>query len=344
MGDVPPREGAGVAVSGAGGAPSTGEGGTVSGAGAIDQVTLGATAKEGGTRSVSYRIGGWDAHPFLGKSPPGVRSPLVALEVCDDPRTWPPVVTREVGDLAGDPAAWAREAERRFSADLVRLVLTSTRDRSFSDFPSVGRTVEAVLSATSLPLIIEGSSEPELDREVFQRCGEAGAGERLLLGTAEADRYRSVAAAALAYGHSVVAQSPIDINLAKQLNILLREIGVPHDRIVIDPYTGAIGYGFEYSYSVMERIRDAALKGDRDLAMPMISQAPDSLVVKEVREAPPEWQREIAVRWEFGFALSAVIAGADIVSVRHPETVRLLREAFRGLRPGEPSGGGPGGA
>ncbi len=94
----------------------------------------------------------------------------------------------------------------------------------------------------------------------------------------------------------------------------------------------------------MERIRDAALKGDRDLAMPMISQAPDSLTVKEVREAPPEWQREIAIRWEFGFALSAAVAGADIVSVRHPESVRLLKEAFRDLLSPPPEGGGAGGA
>ncbi|HTY52947.1 MAG TPA: acetyl-CoA decarbonylase/synthase complex subunit delta [Methanomicrobiales archaeon] len=317
---------------------------TGAGSAPIDLVILGATAKEGGTRGVSYRIGGWSSLPFLGPRPAGVQSPLIALEVCDDPRIWPAAVTGHIGDLAGDPAAWAREAEKKYSADLVRLVLTSTRDRSFSDFPAVAKTVEAVLSSTTLPLIIEGSSEPELDREVFQRCGEAGAGERLLLGTAEADRYRSVAAAALAYGHSVVAQSPIDINLAKQLNILLREIGVPHDRIVIDPYTGALGYGFEYSYSVMERIRDAALKGDRDLAMPMISQAPDSLTVKEVREAPPEWQREIAIRWEFGFALSAAIAGADVVSVRHPDTVALLKAAFRDLTAGPPAGGGPGGA
>jgi len=310
----------------------------------IDLVTLGATRSEGGTRSVSYRIGGWRALPLLGDRPSGVSSPLVALEVCDDPRIWPAVVTRELGDLVKDTAAWAREAEKRFSADLVRLVLTSTKDRAFSDLAGLGRTVESVLAATGLPVIIEGSNEGELDREVFLRCGEAGSGERLLLGTAEADRYRSVAAAALAYGHSVIAQSPIDINLAKQLNILLREIGVPHDRIVIDPYTGALGYGFEYSYSVMERIRDAALKGDRDLAMPMISQAPDSLSVKEVREAPPEWQREIAIRWEFGFALSAAVAGADIVSVRHPESVRLLKDAFRGLRSGTSGGGGAGGA
>jgi acetyl-CoA decarbonylase/synthase complex subunit delta len=313
-------------------------------AGSIDLVTLGATRSGGGTRSVSYRIGGWSTLPFLADPPAGVRSPLVALEICDDPRIWPQVVTRELGELSRDTAAWAREAEKRFSADLVRLVLTSTRDRTFSDFPAIGRTLEAVLSATGLPLIIEGSGEAERDREVFQKCGEVGAGERLLLGTAEADRYRSVAAAALAYGHSVIAQSPIDINLAKQLNILLREIGVPHDRIVIDPYTGALGYGFEYSYSVMERIRDSALKGDRDLAMPMISQAPDSLTVKEVREAPQEWQREIAVAWEFGFAFSAAVAGADILSVRHPESVRLLKEAFRTLLPVTFGGGGAGGA
>ena len=166
----------------------------------------------------------------------------------------------------------------------------------------------------------------------------------MLIGTAEAGRYRSVAAAAVAYHHAVIAQSPIDINLAKQLNILLREIGVPNDQIIIDPYTGALGYGFEYSYSVMERIRDAALKGDRDLAMPMISQAPDSLTVKEVRDTPPGEQKEIAVRWEFGFALSAAIAGADIVSVRHPETVKLLKGAFANLLGESPRGGGAGGA
>ena len=142
-------------------------------------------------------------------------------------------------------------------------------------------------SSHRLPLIIEGSNDQAIDSEVFRRCGEAGEGERLLLGTAEAGRYRSIAAAALAYGHAVIAQSPIDINLAKQLNILLREIGVPEDQIVIDPYTGALGYGFEYSYSVMERIRTSALKGDADLAMPIISGASDTLTIKEVREADP---------------------------------------------------------
>ena len=137
-----------------------------------------------------------------------------------------------------------------------------------------------------------------------------------------------VAAAALAYGHLVIAQSPIDVNLAKQLNILLRETGVPEDRIVIDPYTGALGYGFEYSYSVMERIRLAALAGDGDLAMPMISAPTDTLTIREVREAVPEEQDAMAVAWEFYTAYSAFVAGASIVCVRHPLTVERLKKVL----------------
>ena len=128
-----------------------------------------------------------------------------------------------------------------------------------------------------------------------------------------------------------IAQSPIDINLAKQLNILLREIGVQRDHIVIDPYTGSLGYGFEYSYSAMERIRFSALKGDTDLAMPMICSAADSLTIKEVREADPR-QDEMAVAWEFYTGLAAAVAGAEIICVRHPKTIPLLREAFASMK------------
>ena len=291
----------------------------------IREVRLGATREEGGTREVSYVIGGERDLPFSGNRPDRL---LVALEVCDDPRFSPPVVRDYVGDLANNPDEWARAAERTYGADLVRLNFTSTKQRGFDAFGEIAATMEQVLAATTRPLIVEGSSEPELDSEVFRRCGEAGEGERLLLGTAEADRYRSVAAAALAYSHAVIAQSPIDINLAKQLNILLRETGIPRDRIVIDPYTGALGYGFEYSYSVTERIRLAALAGDADLAMPMISAPADTLSVREVREAAPAERDAMAVAWEFYTAYSAFVAGASIVCVRHPLTVKKLREAL----------------
>ncbi|MDD1702159.1 MAG: acetyl-CoA decarbonylase/synthase complex subunit delta [Methanoregula sp.] len=297
----------------------------------IGEVILGATKNEGGTRSRSYHIGGGSTLPFIDTTT-SVSSPLIAFEICDDPRYWSPIVNDFCGDLVKDPGAWARTAETGYGADLVHLHLTSTRQRDFTDIAAVGKTVESVLSSTTLPLIVEGSNEPKIDSEVFLKCGETGQGERLLLGTAEAGRYRSIAAAALAYNHSIIAQSPIDINLAKQLNILLREIGIQKDHIVIDPYTGALGYGFEYSYSAMERIRFSALKGDADLAMPMICAPSDTLTIKEVREADAASRDEIAVEWEFYTSIASAVAGAEIICVRHPLTVKRLRAALLDLK------------
>ncbi len=299
--------------------------------GTIGEVVLGAVKADGGTRRTSYRIGGGTTLPFL-ESRADSPSPLIALEICDHPAFWSPIVKNYCGDMVNAAAEWAKAADAAYGADVIRLYLTSTRQRNFSDIPSLGDVVRDVLSASSLPLIIEGSNEPKIDSEVFQICGEAGQGERLLLGTAEAGRYRSIAAAALAYNHSIIAQSPIDINLAKQLNILLREIGVRRDHIVIDPYTGALGYGFEYSYSAMERIRFAALKGDTDLAMPMCCSAIDSLTIKEVREAEPAVLDEMAIQWEFYTNIAAAAAGAEIVCVRHPGTIPLLRKAFADMK------------
>ncbi|MCX6688648.1 MAG: acetyl-CoA decarbonylase/synthase complex subunit delta [Methanoregula sp.] len=299
--------------------------------GTVSEVVLGRTRAEGGTRSVSYRIGGGTTLPFLDTDRPSP-SPLIAFECCDNPRIWSTIVRDYCGDLVNDPAEWAKTAETVYGADMVRLNLTSTKERNFSDVAALKKTVESVLSATTLPLIIEGSNEPKIDSEVFLACGEAGQGERLLLGTAEASRYRSIAAAALAYDHSVIAQSPIDINLAKQLNILLREIGVARDHIIIDPYTGALGYGFEYSFSAMERIRFSALKGDADLAMPMCCAPADSLTIKEVRDAPADARDEMAVQWEVYTSIAAAVAGAEIICVRHPRSVGVLKEAFAGLK------------
>lgn len=294
--------------------------------GQIGELVIGATRSEGGTRSRMLKVGGEKDLNGIGNPPLG-HTAVVAYEIADDPDLWPAVARHAAGDASSDPATWARFAETEVRPDLIRLYCTSTRRRGFSDTAGIRKTIEEVLQATSLPISIEGSNDPAIDSEVYQKIGEAAAGERVLLGTAEAGRYRSVAAAAMAYGHSIIAQSPIDINLAKQLNILLREIGIPHDRIAIDPYTGALGYGFEYSYSVMERIRTAALKGDEDLAMPMISSAVDSLTVKEVREAEGEDADRIAVAWELYAMLPAYLAGAAIVSARHPKTIPLLRDA-----------------
>jgi acetyl-CoA decarbonylase/synthase complex subunit delta len=307
--------------------------------GSIERVTLGATSAEGGTRRVSYRIGGGTTLPFMEKDP-AFPVPLIAFEVCDFPQFWSPIVKNYCGDLVDNLPEWTKTADTHYRADIIRLHLNSTRQRNFSDIAAIKKTMETVLSATSLPLIIEGSNEPKIDSDVFRQCGETAQGERLLLGTAEASHYRSIAAAALAYNHSVIAQSPIDVNLAKQLNILLKEIGVQRDHIVIDPYTGALGYGFEYSYSAMERIRFAALKGDTDLAMPIICSAADTLTIKEVREADPSLQDRVAVSWEFYTGIAAAAAGAEIICVRHPETIGMLRDAFAGMKARGGTGGG----
>ena len=132
----------------------------------IGEVVLGATKADGGTRSVSYRIGGGTTLPFLETGPPEA-SPLIAFEICDNPRLWSPVVRDYCGDIINDPAAWAKAAESDYRADMVRLNLTSTKERNFSDVAVLGKTVESVLSATSLPLIIEGSNEPKIDSEIF---------------------------------------------------------------------------------------------------------------------------------------------------------------------------------
>lgn len=295
----------------------------------IREVVIGATVEEGGTRRISYRIGGETDLPCIGSG----RKPLIAFEICDDPTIWPDVVRSACTKLTEDPGAWATYVDTVLKVDLIRLNLTSTRRRSFSGYDDVTRTVHDVLAASSLPLIIEGSADSEIDSEVFQRCGEAGENERMVLGTAEAARYRSVAAAAIAYGHSVIAQSPIDVNLSKQLNILLREAGLPDDRIIIDPYTGALGYGFEYTYSTMERVRFSALKGDTDLAMPMICAPSDSLTVKEVRAAVHN--HEVAISWEVATSVAAALAGAAILVVRHPGSVPQLRKAIDHLWPGQ---------
>jgi len=159
--------------------------------GKIGRVTLGATRAEGGTRKKSYCIGGGTTLPFL-ESDPSSAAPLVALEICDDPEYWSPIVKNYCGNLVENVDIWAQTAERVYGADLIRLYLTSTRQRKFSDIASLGKTIESVLRSTALPLIIEGSNEPRIDSEVFQVCGEAAQGERILLGTAEADRYRSI--------------------------------------------------------------------------------------------------------------------------------------------------------
>jgi acetyl-CoA decarbonylase/synthase, CODH/ACS complex subunit delta len=309
--------------------------------GKILEVTLGARPEQGGTRGSTVTVGGESTLPFLhfeGRIP---CRPVVAVEVSDrNPDDWSDLLVRAWKGVLGDPAAWAARAEEA-GADLIALSLDSAHpERGDTGAREARATVRRVLEATSLPLIVYGPGQREKDNEVLVAAAEEAAGERVALGNCEDKNYRTVVAAALANGHLVIAKTPIDVNLAKQLNVLITDMGMERDRILIDPTTGALGYGLEYSYTVMERIRLAALSGDGALQQPFIvTTGYEAWRAKESRTdegVPAEWGdwAQRAVLWEANTSVTLLETGADIVVLRHPATIPLVRQVIDELMTG----------
>ncbi len=178
-------------------------------------------------------------------------------------------------------------------------------------------------------MIILGSGDDAKDNLVLPACCEAAKDERCLIGSAVQDNYKTLAAAVLADGHNIIAESPIDINIAKQLNILISDMGLPLERIVINPTIGALGYGLEYAYSIMERARLAALSGDKTVASPFICfVGQESWRVKEAKV-----ESEQGIIWEIITATALIQAGADLLVMRHPRAIenvnRYIEDLFR---------------
>jgi len=201
-------------------------------------------------------------------------------------------------------------------------------------------TVDRVLAAVGVPLIVYGPGTAGKDNEALVAVAEATKGEQLALGLCEEKNYRTIVAAALGNGHLVIAQTPIDVNLAKQLNILISDMRLPLERVLMDPNTGALGYGLEYTYSVMERLRLAALMGDAMTQQPMICTiGEEAWRQKEGRAAtdvPEAWGElaERGVAWEVTTAMTLLESGADILVLRHPGSVGVLRGALDDLTKG----------
>jgi acetyl-CoA decarbonylase/synthase complex subunit delta len=300
--------------------------------GSIREVTLGATAAEGGTRTRTVTVGGQNTLPFLhfeGQTP---NPPIIGIEVQDGyPADWASALLSTWGDVVHNPAAWARKAEE-LGADLIMLKL---RGKDSDDQPTTAAqaaaAVKAVLGATGLPIVVRGPGQAEADNELLVAVAEAASGERLALGLCEDKNYRTIVAGALAHGHLVIASSPIDVNLAKQLNILISDMRLPLERVLMDPTTGALGYGLEYTYSVMERLRLAALTGDSMTQQPMICfVGEESWRQKESRAAdgvPAEWGtiEKRGITWETVTATALLESGADIVVLRHPHVIETIR-------------------
>ncbi len=297
--------------------------------GSIRAITIGATAADGGTRSKSITVGGGTTMPYLQFEAPTPNKPVIAIEIKSrKPMDWSPLLAQVWGEAMADPAQWAKKAEEA-GADIIVLALTV--EDSADD---AVRVVKSVLGATGLPLIVWGPGQAEKDNELLVPVSEATKGEKLVLGICEDKNYRTIVATAMANGHLVQSRAPMDVNLSKQLNILISDMGMPKDRILMDPTTGALGYGMEYGYSVMERLRLAALQGDAMTQFPMIVtpsfeawKAKEAKVGEGVPEAWGDWNAR-AVNWETITAMALVESGADIVVLRHPESVRRIREAI----------------
>ncbi|MFH1406902.1 MAG: CO dehydrogenase/acetyl-CoA synthase subunit delta [Candidatus Omnitrophota bacterium] len=304
--------------------------------GKINEVIIGATKENGGTRSRAVKIGGENSLPFLHFEGECPNKPVIAMDVWDmEPPAWPDVLKKAIGEEIKDPVSWAKKCQDTFGADLICLRLASAHPENKNTSPDeCAKTVKAVLAAVSLPLIIIGSGNLEKDNELFLKASEAAGGERALLGIATKDNYKTVAAACMAFGHGIIAEAPIDVNLGKQLNILISDTGFPGDKIIQHQATGALGYGFEYTYSIMERIRLAALTGDKLLQGPMINMIAQEVYRTKEAKAPetemPQWGEleKRAPLWEAITAVGFLQSGSDILVMAHPQAVSMVHKVI----------------
>lgn len=303
---------------------------------AIRRVRIGNTTAEGGTRAFPVEVGGESClpfHHFEGEMP---LRPVVAWEVPDArPDDWCDTVKEPYGGVLGDPVAWAKSVVESRGARLVCLDLRGTNpDRENRSAAEAADLLRRMLAKVKVPLIVKGAGPGEKQNEVLTACAEAGQGERLLLASAVEEDYKTIVAGAIAYGHAVVAETPIDVNLCKQLNILITDLRFQPEGIVIDPLTGGLGYGMEYTYSVMERIRLQALGGDAMMQMPFICFVGQEVwKVKEVKvpeEKEPLWgeREKRGVLWEIVTAVSLLYSGADILVMRHPEAIAAVEKVI----------------
>ncbi|MFZ5518333.1 MAG: acetyl-CoA decarbonylase/synthase complex subunit alpha/beta [Candidatus Zhuqueibacterota bacterium] len=308
----------------------------------IWSVKLGATKAEGGTRGRTCVVGGATCMPFHLWEGAMPHRPVVAMEVFDVVSEKYPAALRKIyGAVLNHPAEMAKACVEKFGADLISVRLEATHPEKGNRSPEQAvQVVKSVLAAVDVPLIVTGHSHFDRNNDVMKAVAQACAGENLLLNWVEQDNYRTIAGAALAYGHAIVAQSPIDVNIAKQMNILLTNMDVKPVHIVMDPMTGAMGYGIEYTYSVMERIRLTALNGDAMLAGPLIvSPGQECAKIKELKAGEAEFPAwgdldKRAALWELATAVNLLYAGADILILYHPEAVKALKRTIDQLMGG----------
>ncbi len=288
-------------------------------------------------------IGGETCYPFYTFEGDMPNKPVIAMEIWDmEPEEWPAPAIEPFKDVIADPAAWAKKCVEEYGAQAICLQLKSTdpndKDASADE---AAETVKKVLEAINVPLIVWGCANPAKDEDVLKVVAEKCQDENLLLGPVEEKNYKGIGAAAMGYGQSVISSSPIDVNLAKQVNILLENLGMPMERVIVDPTTGGLGYGLEYSFSVMERLYLAAMsQGDDKLQYPMINNIGNEVwkckeAKQTVEDAPvlgdPERR---GILMEAVAAVSYLMSGGNLLIMRHPESIRLTKDFIEALAEG----------
>lgn len=282
-----------------------------------------------GTEKIAV-FGGENVLPFNsfeGKVP---NRPMIAYEIQDiPPDDWPDSVKKVYEGVSGDPVTWARYCQDTLKAKAVALRLIGTHpDRENRSPEDAAKTVKDLLSAITVPLIVLGSNHAEKDSSVLVAVAEAAKDRNCIIGKAQEANYKTIAAAAMANNHKLIAMSELDINLSKQLNILITQIGFDKERLITDPMCSALGYGLEYTYSVMERIRLAALtQNDATMQPPMLGDV--GMYVWKVKETQasesdlPHWGslKERGITWETVTAGALMISGAELLIMRHPKAV-----------------------
>ena len=298
--------------------------------GKIREVTLGTGAK-------TVTVGGASSYPFHLFEGALPHPPRIAWEVWDaDTEPWPDACKEPFADVLKDPAAWAKKLVEKFGAELIALKLVSTDPNGKNaDAASAVETVKKVLAAVSVPVLVYGVNNVEKDAEVLRKVAEACEGKNLVLGPVQEQNYKPLGAGAIGFKHTVLASTPIDVNLAKQLNTLLANLGVKESNLLMDPTTGGLGYGIEYTYSVMERDRMAALvQQDEKMQQPLVCNlAPEVWKTKEAKSEDPKLgnPRTRGITLEAMTATLLLLAGADILVMRHPEAVAKIQALIKEL-------------
>jgi acetyl-CoA decarbonylase/synthase complex subunit delta len=300
--------------------------------GKIKEIKLGS-----GDKAVT--VGGETCYPlylFEGEMP---NLPKIAMEVWDmPPQEWAPAALEPFKGVTDDPVAWAKKCLDDYGAEMVCLQLVSTDpnglDRGADEAAAV---VKKVADAIDVPLIVWGTANHDKDTEVLRKVTEVCQGKNLIIGPVEEGDHKKIGAAAIGYRHTVGASTPIDINLAKQLNILLGNLGVPDELLIMDPTVSCIGYGVEYCYSVMERMRMAGLtQQDEKLQFPLICNiSKEAWKTKEVHLADGELNmgdaKKRGILLEAMSAMVLILAGGDVIVMRHPGAIKLVREMIAEL-------------